>query len=303
MKSGRLFWGVLFVALGIFWLLERMDFFTVEWGWIWRFWPLILVVWGAVILLGNKQPGKTLVVVLLALGVAVFMLGAFNFGWTWHSHDWRANAAAFDQELSKPYDSTMHRASFTFNSGAGSFVLRDTTSQLFEASTHASIGRYVFEAEKTENMERVNLRLEGNQHRWWGGRLSNQARIRLNSAPVWDMRFDVGASSLDVDLSRYAVERLVVSAGAARIKLTLGDRADVAHVSVKSGVSSLQVQIPDSAGCEIRAETPMSRKDFHGFTKISSGVYQTENFESAEKKIYIDIHAGVSNLSVRRVGV
>ncbi len=112
-------------------------------GWIWKFWPLILVVWGAVILFGNKQPGRTIVVVLLALGVALFVLGIFNFGWAWRSHDWHADAAEYDQELSQPYDSTVHRASFTFQSGAGTFALEDTTDQLIDVSTRSNFGHYI----------------------------------------------------------------------------------------------------------------------------------------------------------------
>ncbi len=57
-----------------------------------------------------------------------------------------------------------------------------------------------------------------------------------------------------------------------------------------------------AAVCEIRAEAPLSSKDFRGFTKVHSGVYQTDNFDSASKKIYIDVHAGVSSLSVRESG-
>jgi len=302
MKTGRIFWGVLFVAVGILLLLQRMDLFYVDWGWMWKFWPLLLIVWGAVILLGNKQPGRTVVIVLLALGVALMIFGTFNFGWSWHPHDWQANASEYDQELVQPYDSTIHRASFTFQSGAGTFVLEDTTSQLIDASTHSSFGQYICDVEKTEDAQRVTLQLENNRHRWWGGRMNNHARIRLNSSPVWDMRFDVGASSMDVDLSRYAVERLVVSAGAASVNLTLGGKARESHVSVKSGVSSLRVHIPDSVGCEIHAEAPLSSKDFRGFTKLNSGVYQTEGFDNATKKIYLDLHAGVSSLSVKRVG-
>jgi len=303
MKTGRIFWGVLFVAIGVLLLLERTGLFYVEWGWMWKFWPLILVVWGAVILFGNKQPGRTIVVVMLALGLALFVLGVFNFGWALHPRDWHSNADEYDQELTQPYDSTVHRASFTFQSGAGSFILEDTTSRLIDASTRTSFGHYTCEVEKMEDMQRVILQLDGNKHRGWGGRMNNRARIRLNPAPVWDMRFEVGASSMDVDLSRYEVERLVLATGVSRVNLTLGDRANETRVSVKSGVSSLRVLIPDSVGCEIRAEAPLSSKDFSGFTKVHSGVYQTDNFESAKKKIYIDVHARVSSLSVRRVGV
>jgi hypothetical protein len=302
MKTGRIFWGVLFVAAGVLLLLERMDIFYVEWSWMWKFWPLLLVVWGVVILLGNKQPGKAIVVGLLAIGVALFVFSTFNFGWNWNwqSHDWQANAAEYDQELVQPFDSTVNHASFTLQSGAGAFTIEDTTTQLMEASTHSSLGRYVCDLDKGGNAQRVTLALEGHEHHWSGGRIRNNARIRLNSAPVWNIKFELGASSMEADLTRYAVERLVVEAGAANIKLTLGDKADESRVSVQTGVSQLHVSIPDSVGCEIRAEAPLSHKDFRGFTKIHSGVYQTDNFETAKKRIYLDLHAGVSNLSVKR---
>lgn len=303
MKTGKIFWGVLFVAIGVLLLFERMDLFQVELGWMWKLWPLILVVWGAVILLGNKEPGKTVVVALLALGVALFVVGVFNFGWNWHPREWEANAAEYDQELSEPYDSTVHRGSFTFESGAGSFRLEDTTSRFFEASTHSTFGQYSLDTERIGDLEQVRLHMEGEHHGPWRGRLNHRASIKLNPLPVWDMRFDIGASSMDIDLSPYIVERLVVSAGAASVQLTLGDRAKETRVSIKSGVSALQMHVPDSAGCEIRIDGGLSRKNFRGFTKLDTGVYRTENFENAQKKIYIDLDAGVSSVSVRRYGV
>ena len=307
MKTGKVFWGVLFVAMGILLLLERLDVLYVGWGWVWRFWPLILVAWGVVLLTGNKQPWKTVVVGLFAIGLAVFVLSVINFGWGWHARNWAPDDREYDQvyeqQLSHPYDTVMHRASFKFESAVGSFKVEDTTTQLIEAAIHSSFGRYEFDTERVGDLEQVTLRLEGGKQGRWRARIGHRADIRLNPIPVWDMRFDIGASAMDVDVSPFVVERLVVSAGAARVRLTLGDRAKETRVSIKSGVSSLQLLVPDSVGCEINAEVAVSRKSFGGFRKLDSGVYRTENFESATKKIYIDLDAGVSSVSVKRYGM
>ncbi len=187
MKTGRIFWGVLFVAMGVLLLLERLDVVYVEWGWVWRFWPLILVAWGAVLLTGNKQPWRAVAAGLFALGLAVFVLSVFNFGWGWHARNWASDDREYDreynQELSQPFDTTVHRASFTFESGGGSFMVEDTTSQLIEASTHSSFGEYEFDTERIGDLEQVTLRM-GGRHGRWRGRIGHRADIRLNPVPV-----------------------------------------------------------------------------------------------------------------------
>jgi len=44
-RSDSLIWGIILIALGFIFLLETFD---VEiWHYVWRLWPLILIVWGA----------------------------------------------------------------------------------------------------------------------------------------------------------------------------------------------------------------------------------------------------------------
>ncbi|MCU0244371.1 MAG: DUF5668 domain-containing protein [Acidobacteria bacterium] len=44
-KSGSLVWGVILIAFGLIFLLEQ--FHIDVWDAVWRFWPVILIVWGA----------------------------------------------------------------------------------------------------------------------------------------------------------------------------------------------------------------------------------------------------------------
>jgi hypothetical protein len=44
-KSGSLVWGIIFIAVGVLFLLDQ---FNIDiWDAVWRFWPVILIIWGA----------------------------------------------------------------------------------------------------------------------------------------------------------------------------------------------------------------------------------------------------------------
>jgi hypothetical protein len=44
-KSGSLVWGVILIAFGVLFLLDQ---FNIDvWDAVWRFWPVVLIVWGA----------------------------------------------------------------------------------------------------------------------------------------------------------------------------------------------------------------------------------------------------------------
>jgi hypothetical protein len=50
----------------------------------------------------------------------------------------------------------------------------------------------------------------------------------------------------------------------------------------------------------VRLQTALSGKRIRGFEKISSNRYQTSNFDEAARKIYVDVEAGVSQITVER---
>jgi hypothetical protein len=44
-KRDSLVWGIILIALGTVFLLDRLG--LDAWDAVWRFWPVILIVWGA----------------------------------------------------------------------------------------------------------------------------------------------------------------------------------------------------------------------------------------------------------------
>ena len=44
-KSGSLVWGVILIVFGVLVLLDQFD--VDIWNAVWRFWPVVLILWGA----------------------------------------------------------------------------------------------------------------------------------------------------------------------------------------------------------------------------------------------------------------
>jgi hypothetical protein len=205
------------------------------------------------------------------------------------------------QEFAESWDGKAPRASFALEAGAGSFSIEDTTGELVAVSTRSSIGEYRMVHHTSGDIEEVSLRLDGRRTGWRLGRHENQAEIRLNSSPAWDIRVDVGAARVEFDLAPFLVDRLRLNTGAASVNMRLGGRAKNADVTVHAGASSVTVEIPDSVGCEIRVTAPLSSKHFDDFIKVEKGLYRTDNFERASSRIVLRIEAGVSGIRVKRV--
>lgn len=297
MRTGRLFWGVLFVVVGGLLILDRWNIVTLDWHSAWKFWPLLFVLWGAALLVRNERV-KWVIIALTALLVGLLLLGVFSFGWIGgrnsdHGKTWVG-------DFSEPYESTIQKSTLRLEAAAGRYVIRDTSAQLFEASTESSIAEYKAETQLDGNSARTRIWLEGARVPLWGGRARNRCTLRLNPNPAWDIAVEAGAASADLDLSPFKVEAVAVDGGASSIHLKLGDRSEKTVVTIDAGVSSVRISVPETVGCEAKMEGGLSSKHLDGFEKISSHLYRTEGFDEAGKKILLNIDAAVSSIRVRR---
>jgi hypothetical protein len=292
MKMSRVFWGVFFAAAGVLLLLVKFGLVSLEIGDYWKFWPLILVVWGIGMIAGSRAM-KVGAVAAVAL---VLALGLYEGVRWWWSED---GGGTTTQEFTAPEDTSIASASFQFSSGAGKFTLAESCAELVRARTESRFGTYAFDTEEGEGSRSFTVRLEGGG-RHPAGRGTHTAVIRLGARPRWDMQFDIGAAALDLDLRPFLVENLGVNGGAGSVRVTLGDRAQECAVNVSAGVSSIRIRVPESAGCELHVDAPLSSTSFEGFTHLGKGRYATENFDAAERKITLKIAAGVSKIRVER---
>jgi len=310
MKFRHVFWPVILIALGLLILLSNLGFVVSGWRILWNLWPLILVFWGIAVLPIKDLYKIIAVIVVLAFTVTFFNRLTehtpwWNFHNNWRSHyDWSDddndnNTGNYsEQDLSVARDTITKRGVLDLDAAAGSFTIEGVTSDFMSFKKTGDIGNYSLTSKDTLGVKTINLSLEKEHVR--NSVHSNKVDIKLNDRPAWNMKFDIGAADMKLDLTNYMIDTISVDAGASSIKMKLGDKSQSTHVALNAGASSIKVEVPEGVGCQINSESFLISRNFKGFDKKADRMYQTSNFSSSKKKIYITIETAVSSIEVNR---
>nr|WP_316735920.1 DUF5668 domain-containing protein [Pedobacter aquatilis] len=323
MKLDRLIWGILLLFIGGVLLLENFNVITFYWRNVWHFWPVFLIIAGLNILFNknNTQTGS-----IISIGVLVVTL-AFLFvkgqqqpdRSSWWGHKFKNDVDVNiddDNDDNDDEDTASNRLNFseTFNatdsakktvlniSGGGiSFNLDGETSQLINAEVKKKRrSNFSLVKQLTDSAVILNFKMEGKTSKWNFGDGGNDVDFKLNKAPNWDINMKLGAGEADFDFEKYKVRSFRFDGGAASLDIKIGDLLPITDVVVKSGVADVKIKIPTNSGCRIKTKTGLSAKDFSGFEKLSDGVYETANYKTSTKKIFINLDGGLSNFEVSR---
>ena len=308
MKAKNVIWGLLLVFIGTLFILKNFDVIYFNWHSVFRLWPFIFVFIDISIL--PVKSGIKIALAVVALAVAAIIL-AFHPGryhdwgprWWFYSdrdrtEEWEDDSRIVDQSITEPFDTSVTGAEFVFDAAAGTFAIEGSTSELFEFNRRGGFGKYHYsiQEEGTSRLIRIDFDGAGVGR----NRITNDVEIKLNPNPAWDLNIDVGAASMDLDLSDFIVRTVKIDGGASSIDIRLGDRSDLTEVDIESGASSITIDIPEDYACEVRTSTVLSSKNLPGFNKISDGTYVTENFSSESRNILVNIDAAISSLTINR---
>ena len=301
MKFRNIFWGVILVFVGVLFLLQNFDVIHFAWMSLWRLWPVVLILWGVSIIPANNWIKTGLVVIILSLTV-YFMI---DQSVRWNDYDnynfesWDDNYDGdIDQAYSLGYEDSIPNASLTMDAAAGSFIISPSTDNLLDFETRGSKAKYNYNLSKNDSITRINIEREGMTigHK----NAKHEVLLKLNEDPKWDLKFDVGASSMDLDLSEYKISSLDIDGGAASFKIKLGSKLPETNLQIDAGASSIEILIPESSGCDLKISSVLTDRNLEGFEKTERGHYRTANFEEAENKIYLNVEAAVSSYSIVR---
>jgi hypothetical protein len=305
MKSGRIFWGTFFIIVGMLGVLHAFFGITLEWGSLWKLWPLLLVLLGiSVFLRDTKYTWIVAAVIGLLTGVVLF--SSVQYGCESaerlvdFSFDSEEGDVRISQTLAESFSDPAARAELLFEGGAGRFSIDDTTSEYMAVDVQSGISGYTLTRERTDDVDRFSLGMTESSVTWQGGKVRNRVAMKLNPSQVWDLRFQIGAAKLDLDLQPYLVRTLHLEAGAANIDVRLGNRSDSLAVFIETGASRVTLHLPEDVGCELRSEAALSSRKFEGFEKIDAGLYRTGKYEDASKFATIRIESGLSSLRIKR---
>jgi hypothetical protein len=277
----------------------------MDWSTIWKLWPLTIVLIGLSILI-KHQYGKNIIAGLAAIVLALAIFASFKTATHFVSNDFRIDFGddtkheIVNSEFTEQFDSTLKFATLNLEAGAGTFNIFDTTDYLMYAKTIGYENNYHLTRFDTDSSTNVEFDMGDKAIFRFGENYKNTVDISLNPKPIWDMNFDVGAASMDFDLTQFRTREVTIDMGAASVTIKLGNLSPETKLSVDAGASDINIFVPKESGCKIVTDGALSSKHFSDFKKIDSDNFETENFNEAVNKVYIDIECGVSSISVER---
>lgn len=304
MKTSHFFWGVFFLSIGALLLIGNLTTLNFYWDTAWKFWPLVLVLIGVSLLVKN-QIGKNIVAALAGLILALTIYATVSATGNFIHNDFHfvfddSDAEVDSSYFSESYNDSIKTATLNFDGGAGTFKLQTTSDKLAEFYTESYDDNYTLNRIDNGWHTDLNFTMKDKKIRFGKGNYKNSVLMSLNPNPEWQINFDIGASSVDLDLTPYKVSKVDINMGAASLNLKFGDLADLTKFKLNAGASDIDILVPENVGCEITSDAALSSKHFDGFKKTDKKIYRTDNFDSAKKHIYLEIDCGVSSINVSR---
>ncbi|GEM_PF-3295255 len=301
MKTSKIFWGVLFLSLGIFSLLSYLginiyyDFdssITI---------PVLLVILGLVILF-KQNSIKTFFVILAAL-ISAYAL--FNIFW----------------DGDECYTETSDEISISENSGQGTQTIempagiKEAELSILGAANKIKVSGFLSDeylakinAEKLANLNvnftvdssSAKLRVEPSEsaaHKFHK-KYFNDFDLYLNEKPEWNIIFKSGANETNLDLRKLKVKNIKIKTAASDVDLYIGKKQNLTNIDLKLAAMDIVIHIPKSAGCLINGDFIFVDKNLPGFTKDESGTYTSANFSESSQKININLHGTIADFSI-----
>ena len=300
MRSNAAWNGILLILLGAFLL-------GVNQGWIsygvWRdvlvkWWPVALIVLGALILLTGRAPSVWVVVIggLVLAGmffagdvVPWLRLGPVDLGPLPP-----LKTEAFTEGL-KPgiaeSSLTVDFSAGTVRMSGGSDALAEARLTYYDAKPSWSAVQSGQTVQIRASADRADRIRPGQRHEWV---------FNLNSGVVTDVDIRAGACTGDLDFSRIKLRRLKLSSGASSLGIRFPEEPEM-KASITTGASDLNLYVPRGVGIRINSSNPLltTLLEREGLEKRGNSYYSKE-FGQARSNLEIDISAGVSRVRINR---
>ncbi len=307
------FFGLFLILFGSVYLMKNFGWIDVSISDAVHLWPLLLIAWGFSYIPMKENLRFVLNTLLLILFFGMWITidhsgGIFSkkFIMTWndqkldiHTQDdeFDSEAKEFYFKSEKPDDVT--EGEVVLSVPASSLEMEEKTDLLYELVAENIPYDLESKMSVTGNRARIEFKIpEG----FTSTRLNTDSfmELKLNPDVVWEMKLKAGASDLDLELKDFKVKKLEISSGAAEMDIVLGDKYSETVLEFTSGASSVDLYVPQTAGVQVELTNVLGNSDLKGLKKIKKGLYQSENFNEADQKIYVNFQSAMSDFELER---
>ncbi|MDE2994074.1 MAG: toast rack family protein [Chloroflexota bacterium] len=321
-RLGSIFLPLILIGLGALLLLQNAGLIQVSiWDVVGRLWPLIPVLIGIELLIGQRSPRAAVVVMLLVVICAVpaIMLFGLVAADSSRSGGWSVNITSdhspseFASLLPRIEEqlADVERAEVQLRFGVGELRLASLPASsplLVAGDLTAGSGREAptWEVGRIGNGEHAEIEITSGSGTFDFNSEDNAERWDLQLSPEIPIELEVqaGASQIELDLTKLRVPALQVEVGAAQLHLRLPAQGHTA-ATVEAGAADITIEIPAATPARIRTRGGLAQieVDTQAFPRTDdSDVYQSPGYDaSPDNRIDLEIRTGLAKVEVRAV--
>lgn len=292
----RIYLGVVLILIGLLWILSNLNIIDINLYNIFSklirglfdLWPLILIIIGVSFIFKKEM----LDTILWGLFIVIIVLYSFFV----KDPVGRNNGRGFikNEEIALVMEDSIEKGKLDLDIGASNLEVGSTA---FEFLSLEQDGAYEYKVESKSSVEEVYIKSKDD---FLNYREERDLSVGLNNKIPWEINFNVGAISGDIDLKDIIVDYISIDMGAGDLEFTLGGKNDFTMVDVDAGASKVVLNVPRDMGLRIKFDGGLSSNNFKELNLIETqeNRFESKNYDSASSQLEVVIDMGVGNFNI-----
>jgi len=306
-RPPSLFWPLVLIGIGVIFLLVNFGYLQANnvWAVLWRFWPVLLVLVGIDILFGGRSLLGAVFSALLGIAVVAAVIALIWFAPQIPAlANLQTDTEQRTERVSQPLDGAS-QAQVAVDVGDAEFTLDELvdSGNLIEADvTHSGVLR--FDVNKRGDRADVKLDVHRPNPFTWFTDGRETWDVGLHSGVQYDLRFDGGSGSYDLNLGGLEVSDLQFDIGSGKSSLVLPTSGEV-ECNIDVGSGELDITLADGMEAHVRLDKgsgsfrPGPRFELLRGREGGDGVWETDDYDTATDRVYMEIDMGSGDISIR----
>ncbi len=312
MRVSRFAFGLVLVITGLVFLASNLGYMSLTPGGLvsalldligrfltilGRHWPVALIVIGLFFFTGMQRYLRVLILVLLVAAAVLAVTSAPGI------------TGVEEYDLAQELEEGVESAAVSIDFAAGKLRISSATAQLVEADFTVPSGwRAQLNYDRAGRRGEVEIKVEGERELSWNwlsrDRNIVEGDVSLNGSVPLDLELSVAAADARIDLRDNHLRRLDLDAGAARVDLIVGQLEEEVSIIINGGASDLNLEVPEGYGLSVQLKGALLNHNLkaEGLNEVDAdkGTWQTPSFDSATRRINIEVTAGVGDFTLKR---
>lgn len=299
-RRPSLVWPLVLIGFGVMLLLGNMGVIKDDvWLIAYRMWPLLLIALGLDVLMGRR--GGVWPAITTALILGVFAAGAWLVNWS----EVGLNANIVTQSIRQPIGDA-EDATISIDFAVGELILGANTNSsdlalgtvgLFDVDSFQEdfkmVGSTAYYELKSHSQD-INLgwpiRLRGKQE-------TPVWQIDLTTSIPLDIEINTGVGEATLNLSDLTISNLDVSVGVGKTILDLPNQGQF-EARISGGIGLLIINIPAGMEARLRVSTGLGNTQIVGDFISRNGVRTTPGFDDADNWVDLFVSGGIGEIRI-----